>query len=221
MRKSTIISSLLTLMFCCGGTTGPHAAGVSFDSAYTKYDYERCPHRAGSDVEDYGQWRCEGLNGITVLISAGDQRTTMSFGPRAGSEPAAAQTLRDFNSIKRGRIEWRVALGGRRRNHPFAAIVRWTTFVVNERGSAEEAIKGEVLVVTRLAPGGVCHIGYVDGLANANANELARKIADERAASFHCNADEPTIVGATGPGFSSSDGTISNVSLERPGAEPE
>jgi hypothetical protein len=75
--------------------------------------------------------------------------------------------------------------------------------------------------VTRLAPGGVCHIGYVDALANANANELARKIADERAASFHCNADEPTIVGATGPGFSSSDGTISNVSLERPGAEPE
>ena len=198
----------------------PHAAEVSFDSAYTKYDYERCPHRLGHDVEDYGQWRCKGLNGITVLISAGDQRTTMSFGPRAGSEPAAAQTLRGFNSIKSGRIEWRAALGGRRRNHPFAAIVRWTTFV-DERGPAEETVKGEVLVVTRLAPGGTCQIGYVDALANANANELARKIADERAASFHCNADEPTIVGATGPGFSSSDGTISNVSLERPGAEPE
>jgi len=218
MRKSTIVRSLLALMFCSGGTTGPHAAGVSFDSAYTKYDYERCPHRLGHDVEDYGQWRCKGLNGITVLISAGDQRTTMSFGPRAGSEPAAAQTLRGFNSIKRGRIEWRVALGGRRRNHPFAAIVRWTTFVVDERGSAEEAVKGEVLVVTRLAPGGACHIGYVDALANANANELARKIADERAASFHCNADKPTIVGATGPGFSSSDGAIRDVSLERPGA---
>jgi hypothetical protein len=34
MRKSTIVSSLLALMFCGGGTTGPHAAGVSFDSAY-------------------------------------------------------------------------------------------------------------------------------------------------------------------------------------------
>jgi hypothetical protein len=217
MRKSTIVSGLLALTFC----SGLHAAGASLDSAYTEYDYERCPHRAGRDVEDYGEWRCKGLNGITVLISAGDQRTTMSFGPRAGSELAAAQTLRGFNSIARGRIEWRVTLEGGRRNHPFAVILRWTTSVVDQRGSAEEAVKGKVLVVTRLAPGGVCHIGYVDALANANANELARKIADGRAGSFRCNADKPVIVGATGPGFSSSDGAVRDVSLQRPGAEPE
>jgi hypothetical protein len=125
MRKWTIVGGLLPLMFCCDGTAGSHAAGVSLDSAYTKYDDERCPHRAGRDVEDYGEWRCKGLNGITVLISAGDQRTTMSFGPRAGSAPAAAQTLRGFNSIEKGRIEWRVALEGGRGNRPFAAIVRW------------------------------------------------------------------------------------------------
>jgi hypothetical protein len=76
-------------------------------------------------------------------------------------------------------------------------------------------------LLTRLAPGGVCHIGYVDALANANANELARKIADERAGSFRCNADKPVIVGVTGPGFSSSDGATRDVSLQRPGAEPE
>jgi hypothetical protein len=221
VRKSTIVSSLLALLFCCGGTAGSHAAGVSMDSAYTEYDSERCPHRAGRDVEDYGEWRCKGLNGITLLISAGDQRTTMSFGPRARSEPAAAQTLRGFNSIERGRIEWRVARESGRRNHPFAAIVRWTTFVADERGSGEEGIKGKVLVVTRLGPRGVCHIGYVDALANANANELARKIADERAASFRCNADKPVIVGATGPGFSSSDEAIRDVSPERPGGELE
>jgi hypothetical protein len=208
MRKSTIASSFLALTVCCDGTAGSHAAGQLLDSAYTEYDLERCPHRAGRDAEDYGSWLCKGHNGITVLVSAGDQRMTMSFGPRAGNEPAAAQTLRGFNSIDRGRIEWRLAREGRRRSHPFAAIVRWSTFVVDERQSAGEAAKGKVLVVTRLGPAGVCHVGYVDALANANANELARKIADERAALFRCGADKPVIVGATGRGFSSSEGAI-------------
>ena len=51
----------------------------------------------------------------------------------------------------------------------------------------------------------VVHVGYVDALANANANERARNIADERAALFRCDADQPVIVRATGPGFSSSE----------------
>jgi hypothetical protein len=207
MRKATIVSSFLALTICCGGTAGSHAAGPSLDSAYTEYDFKRCPHRAGHDAEDYGEWRCKGHKGITVLVNAGDQRTTMSFGPRARNEPAAAQTLRGFNSIDRGRIEWRLASEGGR-SHPVAAIVRWSTFVVSERASAGEAAKGKALVVTRLGSGGVCHVGYVDALANANANELARKIADERAALFRYDADKPVIVRATGPGFSSSDGAM-------------
>jgi hypothetical protein len=180
------------------------------DSAYTEYHFERCPHRVGRDVEDYGEWRCNGLNSITVLITAGDPRTTMSFGPRAGTEPASAQTLRGFNSIERGRIEWRRARERARRSYPFVAIVRWTTSLVDERGSAEQAVRGKVLVVTRLGPGGACHIGYVDALANANANEIARKVADERAASFCCDVDKPIIVGATGPGFSRSGEAITD-----------
>ena len=62
---------------------------------------------------------------------------------------------------------------------------------------------GDVLVVTRLGPRGVCHVGYVDALANRDANEIARRIADEKARAFRCDADKPVIVGATGPGFSS------------------
>jgi hypothetical protein len=53
-----------------------------------------------------------------------------------------------------------------------------------------------VLVVTRLGPGGVCHVGYVDARANAaNANELARQIADEHARTFKCATDKPVILG--------------------------
>jgi len=49
-------------------------------------------------------------------------------------------------------------------------------------------------VVTRLAPGATCQIAYVDALANPDANELARKVADEKAAGFDCE-NEPEYVG--------------------------
>jgi hypothetical protein len=64
-------------------------------------------------------------------------------------------------------------------------------------------INGRVSVVTRLGPGGVCHVGYVDALANRDADALARKIADERARTFRCATDKPVILGETGPGLSS------------------
>ena len=58
------------------------------------------------------------------------------------------------------------------------------------------------LVVTRLAPGGVCHVGYVDARQNPNAMELARTIADRHARRFRCGRDKPIVLGAKGPGFS-------------------
>jgi hypothetical protein len=53
-------------------------------------------------------------------------------------------------------------------------------------------------VVTRLPPGEVCHVAYVDVEANPNANELARKAADETARSFNCSKDEVKVFGASG-----------------------
>jgi len=49
--------------------------------------------------------------------------------------------------------------------------------------------------VTKLAPGATCHIAYVDALANPDANDLARKAADEKASDFDCDKDEPEFVG--------------------------
>jgi hypothetical protein len=53
-------------------------------------------------------------------------------------------------------------------------------------------------VVTRLPPGPVCHVGYVDVKANATSNELARQAADETARGFSCSKDKPKVIGATG-----------------------
>jgi hypothetical protein len=132
---------------------------------------------------------------------------TVSFGPRAKDEPAAAETLQGFNDVYKARIEWRfVHQAGR--SKPFAAVVRWSTSLLDESPEAlnspgPKTINGKVLVVTRLGTGAVCHVGYVDALANRDAAMLARKIADERARTFRCGIDKPVILGATGPGFSS------------------
>ena len=77
--------------------------------------------------------------------------------------------------------------------------MRWSTTKPDDEGNQ---VRGDVLVVTWLPPGTVCHVGYVDGRANPNANELAREIADRNAREFRCRKDAPVVLGATGPGFS-------------------
>jgi hypothetical protein len=47
-----------------------------------------------------------------------------------------------------------------------------------------------LLAVTRLPPGAVCHVAYVDVKANPDANELARRAADENAHDFKCGKEK-------------------------------
>jgi hypothetical protein len=208
-RTSRKVGRLCGATMLALGLAAVPAAAQSIGNRFTYYDTRLCPHKAGRAVEDYGEWLCQGADGIVVRVSAGDQRMTMSFGPHAKDEPAAGETLQGFNDVYKARIEWRFARAAGGRTRPFAAIVRWNTFLLDESGELAETgrpktISGQVLVVTRLGPRGVCHVGYVDALANRDANELARRIADERARAFRCGTDTPIILGETGPGFSSS-----------------
>lgn len=170
------------------------AAAQDVSSAYTKIDVRRdCKHGPGKAVEDYGDWRCKGYAGVPIWLGAGDQRMFVSFGPEAQDEPAAAQTLTPFNDFYKGVVEWRLAKG-----KPFATIIRWN--VKRAADMENRKVRGRALVVTRLPPGAVCHVGYVDALANANANELAREIADKHARDFICGKDKPVVLGKVTPG---------------------
>jgi hypothetical protein len=176
--------------------TAPAQTGAAVERAYTPLDLDKCRHKRGTDAEDYGSWRCRGFGGDTVFVSAGDERTYVSYGPGRGDTQAARETLAAFNSAG-NTVEWRIE---HRNGKPraFATILRWTTTVANNG----DPIRGQVLVVTRLGPGGVCHVGYVDARANRNANDLAAQIADTRARAFRCGRDKPVVLGETGPGFS-------------------
>jgi hypothetical protein len=173
------------------------ATGQTIESAYTTFDAKKCKHERGKDVEDYGAWECPGYRGLRVLLSAGDQRMYVTFGPRKKDDIALSQTFPGFNSVYEGTVEWRLEKQPNGKTRPFATILRWN---VRAEGDVKQST-GRALVVTRLGPGGVCHVGYVDARANPDANELARRIADEHARTFRCGKDKRVVLGNRSPGF--------------------
>jgi hypothetical protein len=178
------------------------AMAEMIESATTPFSVDKCQHKAGTEPEDGGTWRCRGFGGIAVVMAEGDARVYVSYGPRAAREPAASQTLAALNG-EGSAIEWRIARERAGKRRPFATIMRWTTAVATDDPKVQGGtVHGEVLVVTRLGPGGVCHVGYVDGRQNANADALAREIADRDARGFRCGKDKPIVLGDKGPGFS-------------------
>lgn len=173
------------------------AAAQTIESAYTDLDVNKCRHTPGTAEEDYGVWHCKGYRGIPVRVSAGDQRTQVSYGYNAKRQLAARTTFAKFNS-EGSKIEWRIEKRADGKQIAFAAILPWNVTYSNDKG---DSMRVQIFVVTRLGLS-VCHVGYVDGQANKNASELARKIADEHARRFDCKKDKPIVLGEKGPGFS-------------------
>jgi hypothetical protein len=135
------------------------------------------------------------MAGQVVLVSEDDLRETVSVGRNrrgASKEPAAQTWFGPFNSTIHT-VEWRAA-GGK----PFAIIQRWHIADNADQNKDGRPVAKPMLAVTRLSPGPVCHVAYIDVQANPNANELARKAADEIARDFKCGKDQVKVVGLSG-----------------------
>jgi hypothetical protein len=164
------------------------AAAQQIDSTYTDLDLNECTIL---DATEFGvTWACPGFKGYPVWIAEGDLRFFVSYGFGAPEQPAAGQTLGPFNTLG-PRIEWRMSdQSGDWR--PFATILRYDT--------ESETYNGQALVVTRLQPGPVCQVAWIDARANPDANELARQAADTLAAGFDCSRP-PLVYGNRGASF--------------------
>lgn len=181
VRSNPVVPALMVALLFAAP-----AAAQQIESSYTDVDLDDC---LVVRSDDFGStWACPGYKGLPVMIAEGDLRFFVSYGLRSTEEQAAGQTLPPFNHLGE-KIEWRLSNAGGGWK-PFATILRY--FVQREAGGAED---GQILVVTRLEPGATCHVAYVDALANADANVLARAAADDLAPDFDC-ADDPEIVGA-------------------------
>jgi hypothetical protein len=139
---------------------------------------------------------CKGLGDLIVLRQIDDDRETISVGRSAkiaAAEPAATQGFVQFNSTD-NTVEWRRGVDGK----PFAIIQRWHITDYEDLGANDRPRSVAMLVVTRLAPGPVCHVAYIDVAANADANALARHAADDWARSFDCKKDSIHVGGQRG-----------------------
>jgi hypothetical protein len=148
----------------------PSANAQTFSSSYTSSAPNDC-RTIGKPENGSTTQVCPGQSGLVVVISVDDLRQTVSVGPSrvaASKEPAAEAWFAPFNSTS-PTVEWRAVNG-----KPFATIQRWLIADNDALEKTGSPTSKPMLAVTRLPPGPVCHVAYIDGRANRNANELAR-----------------------------------------------
>ena len=195
-RTHVIPGMAVAALFCAGSGLISPAKAQSFGSSYTSTAPRDCRvSGAGNGVDDSATRVCPGKAGLVVLVSEDDLRETVSVGRNRASaarEPAAQAWFGPFSSTTTT-VEWR-ALDGK----PFAIIQRWHLADNSDEDKGGRPIAKPMLAVTRLPPGAVCHVAYIDVKANPNANELARKAADEIARDFKCGKDEVKVIGESG-----------------------
>jgi hypothetical protein len=190
------VSMGAAMLFGAGFGPISEASAQTFGSIYTSTAPKHCHLTgAGNGVDDSTIRVCPGKAGLVVLVSEDDLRQTVSVGrsrAEAAGEPAAQTWFHPFNSSATT-VEWRT-LGGK----PFAIIQRWRIADNGDEDKNGRPIAKPLLVVTRLPPGPVCHVAYIDVGANPDANELARKAADVTARGFRCGTDEIEVIGENG-----------------------
>jgi hypothetical protein len=192
-HRQLIVPTAAALFAAAFGLISP-ASAQTFSSSYTSSAEKDC-RTIGKPKDVSTKQVCPGKSGLVVLISEDDLRQTVSVGPdhvAAAKEPAAETWFAPFHSTGQT-VEWRAVDG-----KPFAIIQRWLIADNNDTDKAGSPISKPMLAVTRLPPGSVCHVAYIDGQANRNANELARQAADEFARDFKCGKDEVKVIGEKG-----------------------
>jgi hypothetical protein len=196
-HRRPILPAATALFAAAFGLISP-ANAQTFSSSYTSAAPKDC-RTIGKPENGSTKQVCPGKSGLVVVISEDDLRQTVSVGPNhiaASKEPAAEAGFAPFNSTA-NTVEWRAV-----DDKPFAIIQRWLIADNDAPDKTGSPTSKPMLAVTRLPPGPVCHVAYIDGQANRNANELARQAADEFARDFKCGKDEVKVIGEKGAAVS-------------------
>ncbi|WP_298377269.1 hypothetical protein [uncultured Bradyrhizobium sp.] len=185
-----------TIVVALASANPGQAGAQTISSFYTSTAPKACRMIGKPNEDDGSSTRvCPGKSGLVVLINEGDLREVVSVGRNraaAAREPAAQAWFGPFSSTG-DTVEWRAA-----GSKPFAIIQRWQIADNSEQDKRGGPVSRAMLAVTRLPPGEVCHVAYVDVAANPNANELARQAADDFARDFKCGADQVKMIGQSG-----------------------
>jgi hypothetical protein len=178
------------------------ATAEEIASAYTDLDPGKDCILVAAAAEGEGDWAdliCTGYRGFPVILRSADARDSAFYGFPPAPDDLAWESFSAFNAVG-PKVEWRIAREGNL-EVPFAVIHRSR---VSDPEDAERQV--EVLVVEKvgqLDERQGCAVGLVMATGNPQANETARRIADEQARTFACGADERVLVGDAIPEFGS------------------
>ena len=157
---------------------------VAAESAYTKLDVD-ADCRAETQVHGGGTWTCKGYKTYPIHFAEGDLRQSVFYGEVGPWHNTAFESFGRFNHAG-DTVEWRLSKG-----KPLATIRRW--FLAPDEATPDGP-EIQVLVISKVGQVGVgdaCVAGYVEVLANPDANEVAREVADTVAPGFACRQAEP------------------------------
>lgn len=194
-------TTLLAFTACLAFSAGvPALAGVSvYTSAATDKGCENLLTPSQED-EDMGNisLKCRGYKDYPFYFSEYDVRQSTYFGHLSKEIlDGAGETFERFNHIG-DKIEWRLDDHGM----PRATILRYMMDNLDpETSQPDKSLYGQILVVSRVGqPDDMtgCITAYVDALENKDANEMARKLADEQAPCFKCGVEKPVFHGKIG-----------------------
>lgn len=141
--------------------------------------------------------KCDGYGEFPVYFKEGDLRQSVIFG-KVDREliEGAFESFSAFNRVNT-KIEWRLNGAGT----PVAAILRWFIENPGPSGSPSPESTGQALVISRVGTAaypGSCFVGMVDAKATADANRVARQVADDIADTFDCGMQPPEWYGKRG-----------------------
>lgn len=195
MIKNGIWAAAIVCSISCSSS----ALSAEPKSVYSDLDLDQCEILSEDPMGN--ALKCSGYDGLPVYFKEGDLRQSVFYGNvDTALVDHAFESFSAFNHINT-KIEWRVDPTGT----PFAAILRWFIDNPGPDGGSTKATRGEILVVSKVArdgDGGSCFVALIDAKSNGNANELARKAADDRARNFACGYEEPEWLGEKGAAVS-------------------
>lgn len=181
---------------------GAPLRGATAESVYTDTTLDGCENliKPSEEDPDMGNisMKCSGYKGYAFYFKEYDVRQSTYFGYLSDEIlGGGGETFAVFNHIG-DKIEWRLDDKG----VPRATILRYVMENMNPTTyDPDPALYGQVLVVSRVGQPEDetgCVTAYVDALANKDANEMARKLADEQAPGFPCGREKPVFHGKVG-----------------------
>ncbi|RUW27222.1 hypothetical protein EN858_16090 [Mesorhizobium sp. M4B.F.Ca.ET.215.01.1.1] len=184
--------AVLIPLVLAGLCQGAHAGDIS--SAYTDLDWEKDCVTYAQAAEGEGDWAslaCSGYRGYPVLIGYDDARESLFYGFPSSDMTSVWESFSGLNTAGL-KVEWRIETNGDVAI-PFAVIHRRE---VSKPDGEDKPI--QVLVVAKVAQPDTqqgCTIGLVLATGNPQANDQARKLADEKAKGFACGKDKRVLIG--------------------------